>query len=134
AKLYRHALFTLLLAVLALFLVWPIVLTVRGGFVDAEGDFTLRYIIGIFRDPVLVDGLVNSLIIATCTTLLCIAIALPLSTLAARYDFRGKAILSSLLLVPLILPPFVGAIGLRALLGRFGALNALLVELGVIAA
>jgi ABC-type Fe3+ transport system permease subunit len=28
--------------------------------------------------------------------------------------------------VPLILPPFVGAIGVRAILGREGALNALL--------
>jgi len=63
--------------------------------------------------PVLLAGVGNSLFIALCTTVLSLAIALSLALLAARYDFRGKALLSALLLVPLILPPFVGAIGLR---------------------
>ncbi len=38
--------------------------------------------------------------------------------------------LSALVLVPLILPPFVGAIGLHHLLGKFGALNTLLMDMG----
>ncbi|HVP73718.1 MAG TPA: iron ABC transporter permease, partial [Phycisphaerales bacterium] len=38
----------------------------------------------------------------------------------------------ALILVPMILPPFVGAIGLHFLLGRAGAINALLQSLGVI--
>ena len=52
--------------------------------------------------------------------------------LATRYEFMGKKIVTSLILVPLILPPYVGAIGLRAVLGRFGALNSLLAWLGII--
>src|SRR5207248_1351360 len=32
-------------------------------------------------------------------------------------------------LVPMILPPFVGAIGLRQIFGQYGALNALLIAL-----
>jgi len=35
--------------------------------------------------------------------------------------------------VPMIMPPFVGAIGLRQLLARFGSVNLLLTKLGVIA-
>ncbi|MCC6579796.1 MAG: iron ABC transporter permease [Phycisphaeraceae bacterium] len=128
----RYGLMALILALLGAFLIWPIVLTVRGGFVGAEGEFTLRYLVSVFEDPLWVGGLVNSLMIAVCTTVLCMVLTLPLSLLAARYEFRGKAILTSLLLVPLILPPFVGAIGMRALLGRFGAINALLMEMGVL--
>ena len=60
------------------------------------------------------------------TTALCIIISLPLAVLSARYTFPGKKLLNASILVPLILPPFVGAIGIRALLGREGALNALL--------
>ncbi len=127
----RLALFGGLLAIMGVFLIWPIALTVRGGFLAPDGSLTFNYILSIFRDPILMAGLGNSLLIAFFTTILCLAITLPLSALAARYDFPGKALLSSLLLVPLILPPFVGAIGFRALLGRFGALNSLLVALGL---
>lgn len=128
-------LFALIAAVLAVFLIWPIILTVQGGFHDDESGLTLRYFfgdVGVFNDPVYIAGLWNSLKIAVCTTILCLLIALPLASLAARYEFRGKTILSSLLMVPLILPPFVGAIGLRALLGRAGAVNTLLMNLGLV--
>ncbi len=127
---YRYGLLALLLTLLAGFLIWPIVMTVRGGFIDAEGSFTLKYLLGVFSDPLWMRGLFNSLLLACCTTVLCLLMTLPLSVLASRYNFVGKTILGSLILVPLILPPFVGAIGLRALLGRYGALNALLSHLG----
>ncbi|MEP0761503.1 MAG: hypothetical protein HRF48_02085, partial [Chloroflexota bacterium] len=52
----RYALAALLLAALGAFLVWPIVLTVRSGFVTPEGRFTLRYLLSIFHDPVLMQG------------------------------------------------------------------------------
>src|SRR5690606_38686383 len=64
--------------------------------------------------------------IALLTTTLCLVITMPMALLAARYDWCGKSVVTSLVLVPLILPPFVGAIGMRALLGRYGALNAML--------
>ncbi len=131
---YRYGLFALLMAVLSVFLVWPIVLTVWGGFVTPEGTFTLRYLGSVFRDPLLVEGLLNSLAIAVATTIGSLIVALPLAVLATRYHFAGKSLVTSIILVPLILPPFVGAIGLRAILGRFGGLNSLLVDLGFLAA
>ncbi len=126
----------MLLAILLLLLVWPILLVVRGGFVDPDGGFTLRYFvadgIGVLRDPLYLTGLRNALAIAVCTTTLCLLMALPMGVLAARYQFPGKAAVTSIILVPLILPPFVGAIGLQALLGRQGALNAVLEQVGLV--
>ncbi len=139
--LYRYGLYALLLLLLAAFLIWPIFLTVKGGFIevieDADGNvigqsFTLQYVLDVFKSPVLVEGLFNSFLIAVFTTLLCLVISLPLAVLAVRYDFRGKAIITSLVLVPLILPPFVGAIGLKALLGRMGAVNEFLKSIGLL--
>ncbi len=121
-----------LLAAFAAFLIYPIWLTVQGGFVDHAGHFTLFHIGRVFTDPALRAGLFNSFTIATCTTLMCLIIALPLSIVAARFDFPGKRFLSALILVPMILPPFVGAIGLSHLLGRSGAINSLLIHLGLI--
>ena len=123
---YQYTLFAVITAFMAVFMVWPIALTVRCGFVDTNDQFTLEYMLGIFCDPVTLTALRNSIAIAICTTGLCLALALPLSMLATRYEFMGKKIVTSLTLAPLILPPFVGAIGLRAVLGRFGALNSLL--------
>lgn len=128
-------LFALMLAMFAVLMIWPILLTVHDGFVDpADGSYTFDYILGVFTDPVLVDGLGNALLIAVLTTTLCLVIAVPLAVLATSYEFKGKGIFSALVLVPLILPPFVGAIGLRAILGRFGGLNAFLADVGVASA
>lgn len=132
ARLIQYLLFALCLALFGAFLIWPIVLTLTRGFVDEAGHFTLSHVIGIFADPVLRNSLVNSTIIAVSVTLLSLLIGVPLAVLATRFEFRGKAIFSALLLVPLILPPFVGVIGLRQLLGRYGAMNSVLMEWGLI--
>ncbi len=148
----RHlVLYGVILAILLAFLIWPIALTVWGGFVQPEGataidpdtgetisvagDFTLKYFlspeVGVLRDPLYRQGLFNALMIAVCTTVLCLIITLPMASIAARYRFPGKSLVSALVLVPLILPPFVGAIGLRAILGRSGAINSLLKWVGL---
>jgi iron(III) transport system permease protein len=127
--LWHYVLLGLCVAALGWFLVVPILLTVRGGFAadpTTGKGFTLEHLLLVFRDPLKVDGLVNSGLIAVCTTLLCLLIALPLALLNAGYSFPGKKLLNAAVLVPLILPPFVGAIGLKAILGRQGSLNALL--------
>ncbi|MHC5007882.1 MAG: ABC transporter permease, partial [Planctomycetota bacterium] len=121
-----------LLAAFAVFLVYPVWLTVRGGFETAEGGFTFYHVGQVIADPVLRRGLLNAFAIAGCTTALCLLIALPLAVLAVKFDFPAKTALTALLLVPLILPPFVGAIGLHHLLGRYGTVNTLLVQIGLI--
>jgi iron(III) transport system permease protein len=65
-------------------------------------------------------------------TLLTTLLSLPLTFLLVRYEFPGKVLLNGLILIPLVLPPFVGAIGMRQLLARFGSINLLLLEAGLI--
>jgi iron(III) transport system permease protein len=126
---WQYALMLLMLALLGAFLLYPIALTVRGGFYEdpaARTGFTLQHVRMVFEDPRLVRGLVNSFTIAVITTVLATLIALPLAVLSANYRFPGKGLLNALILVPLILPPFVGALGVKALLGREGAFNSML--------
>jgi iron(III) transport system permease protein len=125
----QYTLMITVLALLAVFLLYPIFLTVRGAFITStpEGDhFTFNHIALIFEDPSARTGLFNSFKIALGTTILALCIAIPLSILSAQFRFPGKTFFNAMVLVPLILPPFVGAIGVRAILGREGALNALL--------
>lgn len=122
------------LAVLTVFLLLPIALTVYGGLVEqvqlpsgeTESHFTLDHVALVFQNPLYREGLVNAFFIATAVTTLCVLISLPLAILSARYTFPLKGFWNAVILVPLILPPFVGAIGMRAILGREGMLNALL--------
>ena len=107
----------------ALFLLWPILQIVWTGFAARDGSFTLQYVRLIFTDPVLVAGLGNATLVAVSVTLLSLLIALPLAILSVRYEFPGRSLLTGLLLVPLVLPPFVGALGIRLVLGRFGPLT-----------
>ena len=48
------------------------------------------------------------------STLATLAIAFPLALVGHRYDFFGKPALGVLVLAPMILPPFVGAVGREA--------------------
>jgi iron(III) transport system permease protein len=130
-RLFTPPLAVLLLtaAMMACFLVWPVCVTIKEAFVAPGGGFTLAFVGEVFRNPIYVEGLFNSLKMAVGTTVGSLLLALPLAVVATRFDFRGKAILTSLLLVPLILPPFVGVIGIKQILGQDGALNALLIGL-----
>ncbi len=117
--------FALVCAAFAVMFAWPLAVVVRGGFV-VEGRFTLRYLAGVFRNPIYAEGLLNSLKIAAGTTALVTLLAVPLAWIANRFEFAGKKTLGALVLVPMILPPFVGAIGFQQMFGQYGAVNALL--------
>lgn len=125
----EQALVVLLVAFLGLSLIYPIILTIRGGFAEdpgSGGGWTLIHVLRVFRDPSTLEGLTNAFGIAVGTTLLSALIAIPLALLSARHRFPFKGVFSALVLVPLILPPFVGAIGFRAIMGREGMINTLL--------
>ncbi len=109
---------------LSLLFFWPLAKVVSGGF-WVDGHFTLRYLLGVFENPIYVEGLFNSLKLALGTTGLAMLVALPLAWIANQFEFRGKTAFSSLVLVPMILPPFVGAIGFQQMFGAYGMVNAL---------
>jgi len=128
--LWHYGLLAFCISLFVLFLLYPIFLTVKGAFVvdpkDPNSPLTLQNLSLVFQDPSLRAGLFNSFKIAACTTTLATLIALPLAMLSASYRFPGKSFFNAIVLVPLILPPFVGAMGVRAMMGRQGAVNALL--------
>jgi len=128
---FARIVFTVTVAFFALFFLWPIMQILKEGFVDANGHFTWHFLTALLSDPLYRGGLVNSFLLACTATTIAFAIALPLAFISDRYLFPGKNFLSSLVLVPMILPPFVGAIGIKQIFGQYGAVNALLVALGV---
>lgn len=114
----------------AVFFLFPIGLTVREAFI-VDGEFTFDFIRQVFDNPIYVEGLFNSFMLAICSTVLAMVIAMPLAVIATRFRFPGKILLTSAILIPLILPPFVGAIGVKYILGVEGSLNSFLIGLGI---
>ncbi len=112
------------------FFLWPIATSVQVAFTDVGGGITFDYLWEVFANQLYRDGLSNSFWMAVWSTAGCLAVSLPLALIYVRYEYPGKGLLNSLVLVPMILPPFVGAIGIKAMLGQAGALNSLLVHIG----
>lgn len=69
------------------------------------------------------------------TTLVTLALALlggtPLALLLARTSFPGRAVLETLLDLPLVLPPAVAGIAMLVAFGRFGLLGGVLSAFGI---
>lgn len=115
----------------ACFFVFPIWSTVKSAFLTQSGSFTLEYVSEVFLNEIYRDGLMNAFSIAFWTTVGCLIVALPLAFCYVRFEFPGKTLLNSLVLIPMILPPFVGAIGVKAMLGQAGAVNSFLAAFGL---
>ncbi|MEM0966476.1 MAG: iron ABC transporter permease [Verrucomicrobiota bacterium] len=116
----------------ACFFLWPIWQVLEGGFVGVDGEWTIAYVVEVFRNDLYMEGLVNAFGMGLFSTILALLIALPLAFISDRFEFFGKKVFSALILLPIMLPPFVGAIGVRQILGQYGLLNTGLVHLGLI--
>ena len=121
----------LMLGFFSAFFVLPIFTTLKQAFIQ-DGNFTTAYVVAVLGDSNYLTGLYNAFVCAVFSTLGAVLIAMPLAILADRYNFPFKALLTSLLLIPLILPPFVGAIGIKQMLGQTGSLNVLLSYVGLV--
>jgi molybdate transport system permease protein len=72
-----------------------------------------------------------SLRTSAASTLLCVLLGTPMAVVLARTSFPGQAVLRSLVLLPLVLPPVVGGLALLYTFGREGLLGHELDALGI---
>jgi iron(III) transport system permease protein len=130
----------LFLPILALFfgcfLIYPLLGLLGGAFflTDTRGHrtFTLAFFQLLLDNQLYRTSFINSAEIAALSTFFTLLVAIPLAVLFTRCRFPGRELLRPLLLAPLILPPFVGALGIKHVFARFGALNLILAHAGII--
>ena len=87
-----------------------------------------------FTDPFYTNIFWTTLRVALLCTLVCVILAFPLSYVLARSNSRYKNVLVMLVILPLFIGNAVRAAGWMTLFGSKGALNAGLLQLGVIEA
>jgi iron(III) transport system permease protein len=115
----------------AVFLIYPLLQVLSMSLVGPQG-ITFEYYILLFQTPGLERILINSINIGLACVLVSTIIALPLAFLTVRYKFKGSALVRLCLFLPLVLPPFVAALGMRRLLARFGPVNLILLDNSII--
>ncbi|ASC66144.1 ABC transporter permease [Achromobacter denitrificans] len=111
---------------LLLFLAIPVGTVFYSAFVNADGSFTMGHFGAFFKQPLMQEAFFNSLYVAGWSALLASLIAVPLAYLTVRFDFRGALLIQTLGVLPLIMPPFVGAVAMQLIFGRSGSVNLLL--------
>ncbi|KRC31092.1 iron ABC transporter permease [Acidovorax sp. Root219] len=120
--------FGLILAFLLLFLLIPVGLVVYTAFINETGALTLGHFANFFEQSVFRESFFNSLVVSLASVFFASLIAVPLAYLTVRFEFRGALLIQTLGVLPLIMPPFVGAVALQLIFGRNGSLNLLLNE------
>jgi len=119
----------LIAAFLAVFLVLPVGTVMYVAFTEkGTGAFTLVNFADFFRTELFVRSFWNSAYVSAMSVVWASALALPLAVVTTRFDFRGAALVQTLGFLPLIMPPFVGAVAMQLLFGRNGSVNLLLDE------
>ncbi len=99
------------LAFLALFFLYPLATIVERG-LRGEGDAPLD----VLTDPTTSDVVWFTVWQALASTALTIAVALPAAYVLGRYRFRGRSLVSALVVVPFVLPTVVVALAFVAIL------------------
>jgi iron(III) transport system permease protein len=119
----------LVTAFLVLFLIVPVATVVYVAFTErGTGAFTLVNFADFARTDLFVRSFWNSLYVSAMAVVLGSLFALPLAYFTSRFEFRGAALVQTLGFIPLIMPPFVGAVAMQLLFGRNGSVNLLLDE------
>jgi len=116
----------LVMVFLMLFFVLPVARVFVTAFLDIDNSLTLGHFSAFFSQDLMRESFMNSLYVALMSAFFAALIAVPLAYFTVRFDFRGALLIQTLGVLPLIMPPFVGAVALQLIFGRSGTLNLLL--------
>ena len=116
----------LVLVFLLLFFALPVARVFITAFLDGDNSFTLGHFSAFFSQDLMRESFINSLYVAVMSAIFAALIAVPLAYFTVRFDFKGALLIQTLGVLPLIMPPFVGAVALQLIFGRSGTLNLLL--------
>tara|TARA_R110000782_G_scaffold253600_1_gene341717 strand:+ start:52 stop:1776 length:1725 start_codon:yes stop_codon:yes gene_type:complete len=114
---------------LIVFLVIPVAKVIYVAFQDPNtGALTLINFVDFFNTSLFQESFFNSFYVASMSVVLASVFALPLAYFTTRFNFGGSILIQTLGVIPLIMPPFVGAVAMVLLFGQNGSINLLLDE------
>lgn len=119
----------LIVIFLLAFLVLPVLKVIYVAFQDTNtGALTYLNFVDFFSSSLFRESFYNSFYVAAISVVLASIFAVPLAYFTTRFNFSGAVLIQTLGIVPLIMPPFVGAVAMKLLFGSNGSINLLLDE------
>ncbi|MBW2557214.1 MAG: iron ABC transporter permease, partial [Deltaproteobacteria bacterium] len=85
-----------------------------------------------FQDTYYLKTFGNTLLLSTLVLLTTTLFGIPLAYILARYRHWGKTVFTALILLPIVLPAFAGVFAFIIFFGKYGTLNLLLMDTGLI--
>jgi iron(III) transport system permease protein len=121
-----------ILVVLVVLLLFPIVRVLMLSFVDADTlKWTLGNYVEVFTRNYYLSGLKNTLFVGIFGTLGACLLGVPLAFFTARFRLKGRAWISTLAILVLVAPPFIGAYAWIMMLGSNGFITKFFERIGI---
>jgi iron(III) transport system permease protein len=121
-----------ILVVLVVLLLFPIVRVLMLSFVDADTlKWTLGNYVEVFTRNYYLSGLRNTLFVGIFGTLGACLLGVPLAFFTARFRLKGRAWISTLAILVLVAPPFIGAYAWIMMLGSNGFITKFFERIGI---
>ena len=122
----------LILVVLAVLLILPILRVLMLSFVDAKTEaFTLGNYVEVFTRNYYLNGFKNTLFVGALGTLGACLLGIPLAFFTARFHIAGRTWISTLAILVLVAPPFIGAYAWIMMLGSNGFITNFFERIGI---
>ncbi len=119
--------------IIAFFVLYPLSYLVVESFkISATGGWGINNYIEFFKDTYYLKTFGNTLLLSTLLLVTTTVFGVPLAYILARYRHRGKTIFTALILLPIVLPAFAGVFAFIIFFGKYGTLNLLLMDFGLI--
>jgi iron(III) transport system permease protein len=120
------------ICVLGLLLILPILSVLLVSFFDGKtGEFTLNNYVQVFTRNYYLQGLKNTLLVGALGTFGACLIGVPLAFFTTRFRIRGNSLISTLAILVLVSPPFIGAYAWIMMLGSNGFITNAFASLGI---
>lgn len=110
-------------ALLVIFIIFPLYKIFQISLTDSNGNFTLEVYKNALQNNYFRRGFVNSLLVASLTALLGTAVGYLFAYTINRTDIPFKSFFRTIAIMPVIFPPFVGALSLIMLFGANGLIT-----------
>ena len=120
-------------SIIAFLILYPLSILLQESFTISGADgWGIGNYLEFFKDIYYLKTLGNTLLLSTFVLLTTTLFGVPLAYILARYRHRGKTIFTALILLPIVLPAFAGVFAFIIFFGKYGTMNLLLMDMGLI--
>jgi iron(III) transport system permease protein len=124
---------SILWAVIAFLVIYPLSILVTESLKVSGTDVSgIQNYLEFFQDTYYLKTFWNTIVLSMMVLFVTTLFGIPLAYILARYRQKGKTIFTALILLPIVLPAYAGVFAFVIFFGKFGTVNLLLMDTGLI--